>query len=471
MDWLFVSDNYYILLGLLGLLLVILLQGIKGNGKNNDSNQKQKIKQSNELKVDKKENAHGVIFGRTGKNSVLYSPIEVEKHILCTAGSGAGKTSSLLIPTLRSWRGTSLTIDISGDISRNCPDMPDKLIFEPEDSDTIPYNVFAMIDSIKDVDKQNEALVQLAYLLIPEPPNVSENSKFFLDGGRKILSSVLIYGYHKGADFCQICYNILASSWQNLFAEILEGDIDKAKMYIQSFVGSNEQNTAGCYQQACDAVQLFATNKDVSNAVHRPEDGAQALTPSNIESNNIFLIIQDEKLEVYASLLNIIVSQFMQYISARPVPPKGDPHYNDFSWVLLSLDEFASLGIDKETMLPALRKYRKKKVRIMALTQSLADINLLYGQDATRALLANFKYKVLLGGLGDVESSEYFAKLIGYHKVKKRSISHSSRDTSRTESEENEYIIEPADLDRMGDKAILISEEGHFILDKNFYYE
>ena len=86
-------------------------------------------------------------------------------------------------------------------------------------------------------------------------------------------------------------------------------------------------------------------------------------------------------------------------------------------------------------------------------------------------MLANFKLKLLLGGLGDLESLEYFAKLIGYRKVTKRSISHSSRDTSRTESEDKEYIIEPADLDRMGDKAILISEEGHFVLDKNFYYK
>lgn len=457
------SDKHYLLLAALGLLLVILLQGQKLN---KDS----KKHKSNELKVEKKSNAHGAIFGRVGRK-VMFSPIEVEKHILCTAGSGCGKTSALLIPTLRSWIGTSLTIDISGDINQNCPDMPNKIVFAPEDSNTIPYDVFAMIDAIKDTDKQDEALVQLAYLLIPEPPNISANAKYFSDGGRKILAGALLYGYRKGLDFCQICHGVVAHNWQDLFQEILEGNMPKAKMYLNSFTGSNDQNTAGCYQQACDAVQLFATSADIAHSVHRPFNGEQSLTPSKIESNNVFIIVQDEKLELYAPLLNVIVSQFMQYISCRPVPPKGDPHYNDFSWILLSLDEFASLGIDKETMLSAMRKYRKKKVRIMALTQSLADLILLYGQDATRAMLANFKYKLLLGGLGDLESLEYFAKLIGYRKVTKRSISHSSRDTSRTESEDKEYIIEPADLDRMGDKAILISEEGHFVLDKNFYYK
>lgn len=457
------SDRFMLLLGAFGLLLVILIQGTQ-------INKDEKKHKLIDLKLDKKNKAHGVIFGKQG-HKVMYSPIEVEKHILCTAGSGCGKTSALLIPTLRSWQGTSFTIDISGDISRNCPDMPDKVVFEPENDSTIPYDVFASVDCISDVDKQDEALVQLAQTLIPEPPNMSANAKYFADGGRKILAGALIYGYRKGSDFCRICYNVVASNWQDLFSEILDGDVPKAKMYLNSFLGANDQNTAGCYQQACDAVQLFATSVDVAHSVHRPFEGETALTPNNIEDKNIFIVIQDEKLELYAPLLNIIVAQFMQYISMRPVPPKGDPHYDDFTWVLMALDEFASLSIDDQTMLAALRKYRKKKVRIMALTQSLADIILLYGHDATRAMLANFKYTLLLGGLGDLESLKYFAEVIGYKKTTKRSISHSSRDTSRTESEDKEYIIEPADLDRMGDKAVLISEEGHFVLDKNFYYK
>ena len=453
------SDRFMLLLGAFGLLLVILMQGAKLN----KDSKKHKLRK---LKVDRKDKAHGIIFGLQSHNKVMYSPFAGEEHCLVCAGTGKGKTSSILIPTLRSWQGTSFSIDISGDISKNCPDMPNKIVFDPEDSNTIPYDVFASIDCIRDTSKQEESLVQLAYLLIPEPPNISANAKYFSDGGRKILAGALIYGYYSGIDFCQICRGIVAHNWLCLFSEILNGDIEKAKMYLNSFVDANDQNTAGCYQQASDAVQLFATSADVCNAVHRPQIGERALTPKDIESCNVFVVVQDEKLELYAPLLNIIVSQFMQYISCRGIKDKSKS-----AKILVTLDEFASLGISKETILSALRKYRKKYTRIMILTQSVADINLMYGQDCTRALLSNFAFKVLLGGLGDVESLEYFAKLIGYKKTTKRSISHSSRDTSRTESEEKEYIIEPADLDRMGDKAILISEEGHFILDKNFYYK
>ena len=384
--------------------------------------------------------------------------------MLVCAGTGQGKTSSILIPTLRSWTGTSLSIDISGDISRNCPDMPGKIAFEPENADTQPYNVFAAIDAVEDREKQDEMLEELAILLIPEPDNISANAKFFSDGGRKILTATLIYGFHMGADFCKICKNLVATPWSDMFAEIAGGDDEKAKMYIASFSGSNEQNIAGCYQSAADACQLFATNRNVYNSVRRPKAGETAITPALIEDHNIFLIVQDEKLELFAPLVNIIVSQFMQYISSRVVTP-------DSKKILLTLDEFASLGIDKDTILGALRKYRKKLCRVMCLTQSVADINLLYGADCTRALLANFHFKCLLGGLGDLESLEMFAKLIGYHETTKRSVSRSSRDTSRTESEQKEYVIEPAELDRLGDKMVLISAEGHFILKKNFYYK
>ena len=59
--------------------------------------------------------ARGILFGK--KLSLLaYSPEQDEGHILVMGPSGTGKTSALLIPTLRSWQGTALVVDISGDI-------------------------------------------------------------------------------------------------------------------------------------------------------------------------------------------------------------------------------------------------------------------------------------------------------------------------------------------------------------------
>lgn len=154
----------------------------------------------------------------------------------------------------------------------------------------------------------------------------------------------------------------------------------------------------------------------------------------------------------------------MQYISNRKVKKNSKQ-------ILLVLDEFASLNLESKTILSCIRKYRKRKARLMLLTQNLSDLHLLYGIETTKAIMANLRFKVLLGGLSEPDSQKYFADLIGYKKIKKRSISKSTNSKTITESEEKEYIIPPAELDRQGkDVAILIypDNQGYMLLEKNF---
>lgn len=410
------------------------------------------------------ENANGIIYGKKGKK-VVFSPTNDEGHIGVFSAPGTGKTSAVGIQTLRSWDGTSFVIDISGDISSNCPDMPNKHVFEPDNPNTLKYSVFAPIDRLNDVMDKNEALAQLAILLMPETPDMNDNARFFVKNGRKILTAAFIAFYHQNMDFIPICEKVLGSSFQELFREIDASKNKDAIMYINSFQGTSEQNTAGCKQSADDAVNLFATNGKIKRSLGRAYG---AIEPMQIEKCNIFILVEDEKLELYAPLLNIITSQFMQYISKRKVTEKSKK-------ILLFLDEYASLKLDAETILAALRKYRKKGARLCLMTQNLSDLDILYGVEVRNAIMSNLAFKVLLGGLNDVVSQEYFAKLIGHKEVMRKSYSTSADNHTRTESEAKEYKIEPADLDRQGkDTAILIFSgipDGYMLLKKNYYFK
>lgn len=442
------------------IVIIIFLVIIKSTEKSANKNQK-----FQELSIDSSENAHGVIFGKKGKK-VVYSSTNNEGSIGIFSATGTGKTSAVGIPTLRSWNGTSFSIDISGDICLNCPTMPNKIIYEPDNPETTPYNLFGSIDDLENTDDQNEALEQLAFLLIPDNAT-NDNAKFFADGGRKILTASLITFYHKGMDFSKICEKILSSSYDSLFSAIDKDQNHTAILYINSFQDASEQNTAGCKQACDDALKLFATNAKVKKSIHRPSDTETAITPKLLETHNIFLIVDDPKLTLYSPLLNIITSQMMQYISNRKI-------HKDCKTILLFLDEYASLKLNATTILEALRKYRKRKCRVMLLTQNLADLDILYGKETTRALMANLRFKVLLGGLGETESQKYFADLIGYKETKKYSKSTSHSQVTHTESETKEYIIAPADLDRQGkDTVILIYPEndGYILLKKNYYFK
>lgn len=452
-------DNYSLIFSFFVLFGVVILMTI-------DKMKSFQRKKLHHLKKGKQGEAHGIIFGRKG-NRLVYSPETEEGHVGVFSASGTGKTSAIGIPTLRSWQGTSFTIDISGDICKNCPDMQNKLIYEPESPKSIPYNIFGAIDDLSNTEDKYEALEQLAFLLMPETPNMNENARFFLSNGRKILTASLIAFYGLGLDFIEICEKIVSSSWQELFRAIDASKHKEAILYINSFQGASEQNTSGCKQSCDDAIKLFATNVKVKRSIRRPDTGEEAIEPKKIEKHNIFIVVGEDKLALYAPLMNIITSQMMQYIGTREVKQNSQT-------ILLFLDEFGSLKLDADLILDGVRRFRKRKCRIMPLMQNTVDMNILYGEETTRAILSNLKYKVLLGGLGEPQSQKFFAELLGYKKIKKRSTSKSSKQTTRTESEEKEWVIEPADLDRQGkDTLILLHPEstGYMLLRKNYYFK
>ena len=168
---------------------------------------------------------------------------------------------------------------------------------------------------------------------------------------------------------------IVRSSWQELFNEIDKTEYQKAIQYINSFMGASEQNTAGCKLSVDSVLKLFATNERIKRTIRRPREGKLAFTPEKLERYKVFVIIDDSKLELYAPILHIITAQSLEFFSNRPNDSR--------TTILFCLDEFASLG--KMEITGALRKLRKKHVRIMMLTQGMADIDLIYGKDERMA--------------------------------------------------------------------------------------
>lgn len=338
--------------------------------------------------------------------------------------------------------------DISGDISANVQ-AENKIIFDPTSKDCIPYNVFASIDAIGDETERLERLEQLAYLLLPDKANDSEAGVFFCKNGRKMITAALICYYGMGWDFIRICEHFLSNDWRSLLNDIASQQNQTANMYISSFAGASEQNTAGCKQAADDALKLFATNEKIKNALRKTASYEQSISPATLETNSIYIYIPDEKLKIYGDLLRIITAQSMEYFSARP---KGNKQM-----ILFCLDEFASFG--KLQITESLRKLRKRHIRIMVLTQSLADLDMIYGKDERKAMLGNFKFTILLG-CKDTETQEYFSKMIG-----------DKPSFGDDENKNNRPIIRPAELAHLEQDLYVICDDGAVRLRKNFYFK
>ncbi len=401
-----------------------------------------------ELAYRQKNNAHGVLVGKKF-GLVAYSPEQDEGHILVLGPSGTGKTSALLIPTLRSWQGTALVVDISGDIASHV-DAPNKIVFDPTSKNCIPYDVFAAVDAAPDDTEKQERLEQLAYLLLPDKANDSEAGVFFTVNGRKMLSAALICYYMMGWDFIVICEHFLSHDWRSLLNNIAKQENKTANMYISSFVGVSEKNTAGCKQAADDAIKLFGMNAKIKNALRKVPSYEKTISPATLEHNSIYIYIPDEKLKIYGDLLRIITAQSMEYFSSRPKENR--------QMILFCLDEFASFG--KLQITEALRKLRKRYIRIMVLTQSLADLDMIYGRDERKAMMGNFKFTILLGCKG-TETQEYFSKMIGERKQL----------LNTDPDKKNAPIIKPEDLAHLGQDLFVLSDDGAVRLKKNYYFK
>ena len=422
----------------------------------------------NNLKVTTKTKACGIIFGlilwgRIPTQKVFYSPYNDEGHILCVGGSGMGKTSALLIPTLNSWDvcgGTSFVIDISGDIYKNAQ-MKNKLKYEPANKKSIPYNIFGYIDRLKDDESKDKALAKLALLIMPNPveQNSSSGEKYYTKTGRKMLTAALIAFYHQGKDFIEICIIINQNSWRNLLNKIDETGNESAIAYINDLEGVEDRYLSEAKDSCGDAISIFVTDSALRSNIRRPKKKEPVFEPCKIEKNNVFICIPDDELEYYSPLTMILTSQCLDFFATRSLNAKHQ--------ILFCLDEASSLGaID---ILPPLKKFRKRKIRLFVLTQALADIDLTWGKEQRKSMMTNFKYKIVLES-SEPDEQEYWARLIGKEITTSMSATTGVK-SSNTLSENKDYIIDPYELANLGKDLIVLYPGGYRRLRKNYYYK
>lgn len=400
----------------------------------------------------------GIVFGKDKLGRIVQSPADKEGHVVVVGGSGSGKTSAILIPTLQKISCNFFALDISGDITSRVH-RDDCITYDPLNADTAPYDIFSLVDSITDEDEQLEQLEKLAFLIMPDKPNASEASHFFTSEGRRILTAALVAFYNSGLDFVDICKKIISLPCAELFKEIDAQGSETASFLISSFRGTNEANTAGCKQSVDAAVKLFALNSKAKNSIRRPTRGEIVISPDILETNSVIVRIPETMLDVYAPLLNVIVAQCLTYFAGREEGATPS--------IFFALDEFASLG--KMEMLGALRRLRKRSVRIMLIIQSIADLELNYSETERQIIIDNCLFKVLLG-VTDADSQESFSKMIGHTKGQKFSTTTGGNGTSYTKQEEKVWAVEPEELSKLGNRLVLIHPAGHDILRKTPYY-
>lgn len=406
---------------------------------------------------------HGIVLGKNEENKPVISPSTAEEHILGIGGSGSGKTSALLIPSILRFGGRVFAIDISSDIYNNAKNKRNIALINPHSDKSVAFNVFAHIDMEKDKSKKIILLKKLANLIIPEfEPTKTGDGVYFQQGSHLLFYASLIYYYSKGLDFCDLCFEIVNKSNKELISMLKSNaSPPNARMAIKAFGDLRDTNLASMKQTMDSYISIFATSRPVKNILHRNSTSNQkVVSAKDLEEHDIFLCVPHREIVFFAPLMRMISGLVLDYCSDRPLftEPK----------ILIAMDEFSSLGfID---IVQPLANLRKHNARIMLLTQSLSDIDDIYGITKRRIILDNCAIKILLS-VKDRDSQEFFSKMIGNHKVVKKTGSYSNGVARHTYSSVERPIIAPEELGYLRDDCVVLMPDGYLKLKKAYYFE
>ena len=346
-------------------------------------------------------NNNGIVLGKKS-GSLISKNANTDGNVAIFGGAGTGKTASNLIPTLITFNGTGLVIDIKPELLEKTGHLhPNKKVLDFTNP-TMSYDPLASVQSYTDV-------IDLAKTIIPISPDMRE--PYFKESAQNILASAT-WEFKDTKSFSEIAEWITANKSEDIIEYLSNSDKTETKILINSVDGIKHEQLSSLMNELRNALVLFATDPTL-----RALSGhGNQITPQDIENNWIYIVIPESKLLVYKNYLSLIVSQFTRYLTQRPE--------NSTNNVLLALDEFPRLGY-MPAFTEAIATLRSRKVSVMILLQSLAQLDSIYQETGRKIIMDNMHYTVVHNAL-DNTSQKYFSERAGAKTEVVKSRSYSS---------------------------------------------
>lgn len=445
-----------------------------------------KIDIEKQLPVEDWHTAEGVILGKAkdkfGTYHLLKRDSTAPGNLICFGRPGCGKSTTQAATTAARFNADRtdggcgvFAISIKGDLLNFVKDKRKNIkVFTPDNAvGSCHYDPFAGLSEMSLTDKRTFA-ENMSQIICPDEEG--ENAAFFVEGARDYFCSILLYlcfmhetGKISGPlRFPEFVDAILNDNVFNVTMTIKASGCRIAGEYTNSYEGSSEKNVSGIYNHLVKNIRPFHTG-----ALAELLDGkGDCITPDDLNSSDIYIDVPQDKYSVYAPVISIIISNFLQSFMRRPDVSSGEETVP----ILFLLDEAVQLQIPFKILDSAMSTLRSKKVTLFLLMQSIAQLEAKYGDVQAREIIDLCSY-ISVFNAQDPKSREFFQKLIGTRKILKRSTSLSSKsEYDKTAGEsvtvEEECIFKAADFgdlnvtDKKGNVThhVLIYAEGKYLL-------
>jgi type IV secretion system protein VirD4 len=333
----------------------------------------------------------GIVFGRYNKHLVTKPP-KVEGHTLIIGGTGSGKTSGVVIPSLFKWKGSALVMDIKGEISKITKEKRSSFgeiyIFDAEGKGDCydPIALCGTIDQAQD----------FARTLIPVP---EKGDPFWNESAQAILSAFVFEGAKYGYKLGEIAEKLCTTPIGELVDYCKNHELREVKLLASITYDTPEKTLGGIMSSLKSRLITIATDENIRYATSRSD-----WNPESLESGaTVYLKVAEHLLDQYKDIWTIIFSQCLKHLSKRD--DSKDPP------ILIVIDEMPRLA-KINGLVNALATLRSRNVHIMGIIQSMAQLDSIYGKDERKIIADNCRFKFVLSAT-DPDTQKYFSELAG----------------------------------------------------------
>ncbi|HXD38856.1 MAG TPA: type IV secretory system conjugative DNA transfer family protein [Rhodanobacter sp.] len=434
-----------------------------------------------------KQGADGVIIGRSGGRYLYLGGLQ---HIIMTAPTRTGKTSSVAIPVLLTYGHSAVVMDLKGELfqttsgyRRSQGQTIRKFAPYAEDGRTHRFNPFLCLSS--DPRVRVSEIQTIGAILYPDDP---QKDPFWIAQARSAFLGFASFMYEQWDDRVgsgmQLDPNTDVSfpSFERIYrlssGDGHGGDLKETiKQWLsdRAFLGEQTRTTlsglAGLatetfssviatvqepLQQFISPILAAATNAsdfDVAGLRRRP--------------TTIYVVIPPAKLGESGKLLNIFFSAVVgQNLKTTPQEDPSIKHQ-----VLLLMDEFTAMG-RVNALSERISITAGYWVRDLTIIQSNSQLRATYGADAAQTYVTNHAASIVFTPREQQDAEDY-SKMLGDTTVRRRQRTVSKGGTSWSHTEERRPLMLPQELKGLPNDDEIIFYEGcpPIRCRKNWYFK
>lgn len=433
----------------------------------------------------------GIIVGCKGKSKTVALVDDQDVHALMIGAAGVGKTAYFLYPNIEYACASGMSFistDTKGDIYRSYGDIAQKyygykisVLDLRNPTKSHGNNLLHLVNKYMDLYKKSvaEGKEDISYIAKSEKyakiiaktiilngmdgANFGQNA-FFYDAAEGLLTSSILLVSEFGEEgtrhivsVFKIIQDLLAPSKVKGLSQfkLLLNKLPpehKARWFAGSALNSGEQSMLSVMSTAMSRLNTFLDTELEQILCFDTEIDAERFCK---EKSAIFIVMPEEDNSKYFMVSLILQQLYREILSVAD--EKGGKLDNR---VMMYLDEFGTLPkIESAEMM--FSASRSRKVSIVPIIQSFAQLNKNYGAEGAEIITDNTQLTIFGGFAPNSKSAEVLSKAMGSKTVMSGSVSRGKNDPSQNLQMIERALMTPDELKSMPKGQFIVMKTGH----------